>query len=254
MTFSEVSWATGQKPSALQTDDVHVWLLPLNDYVAHFDWFLQCLAPEELEKVWHYYFQKDREHFAATRAMSKAILGGYLNVTAKEVQFLYNAFGKPYLADPGPMDLRFNLSHSNDLALLAVARGRDVGIDLEYRRHEVANQSIAKQFFSPAEVESLAKLPKNMQLEAFFKYWTCKEAYIKAIGIGLSFPLDKFTISLNLSGEPKLSEVAGNNEETNRWVLWDVSPNSQYSAAVVAGGFGLRLSAFAALGPTSSCK
>ncbi|MGH9968807.1 MAG: 4'-phosphopantetheinyl transferase family protein [Pyrinomonadaceae bacterium] len=248
-TFSGMNWAMAQELPSLATDDVHVWLLRLDEYVVHFEWFLQTLAPEDLEKLCRFHFQKDREHFAVARVMAKTILGGYLNVAVQEVHFRYNAFGKPALVDPGPKDLRFNLSHSNDLALLAVVCGREVGIDLEYQRAEIANEDIARRFFSASEVESLARLPKDLQFEAFFKYWTCKEAYIKGIGTGLSFPLDKFTVSLNPLGAHKRLEVAGNEEETTRWMFWDVSPNSQYAAAVVAEGSGLSLGAFAALGP-----
>lgn len=97
----------------LTTEDVHVWLLRLDEYVAHFEWFLQRLAPEEVERVWRYHRQKDREHFAIARAMTKAILGGYLNVAAEEVRFRYNAFGKPAIVDSGANDLRFNLRCSN---------------------------------------------------------------------------------------------------------------------------------------------
>jgi 4'-phosphopantetheinyl transferase len=182
--------------------------------------------------------------------MTKAILSGYLNVRAEEVQFRYNAYGKPAIFDVGPIDLRFNLSHSHGYALLAVTRGREVGADVEYHCAKVATEDIAKRFFSAAEVEAITKLPKHLHVDGFFKCWTRKEAYIKGIGTGLSFPLDKFTVSLNPAEVPELLEVAGDNKEKDRWMFWDVSPNSEYSAAVVAEGSGLCLRTFAAVGPT----
>src|SRR6266487_893746 len=106
-SFSGVSWARPPDLLTLERDEVHLWLLTLDEYVVYFERFLPRLAPEELERVWRYYFQKDREHFAVTRAMAKTILGGYLNVAPKTVQFRYNSFGKPTLADPGPADLQF---------------------------------------------------------------------------------------------------------------------------------------------------
>lgn len=247
-TFSGVSWATAREFPPLTTEDVHVWLLRLEEYVAHFEWFLQRLAPDEVERVWRYHRKKDREHFAVARAMTKAILGGYLNVAAEQVRFRYNAFGKPAVDHIGANDLRFNLSHSNGLALLAVACQREVGVDVEYQCAKVATEDIAKRFFSAAEVESIGRLPNHLHVDGFFKCWTRKEAYIKGIGTGLSFPLDKFTVSLN-PAVPALLEVAGNNKEKSRWMFWDISPNVDYSAAVVAEGSGLCLSTFAAVGP-----
>ena len=105
---------------------------------------------------------------------------GALLLMPKEVLFRYNSFGKPALADHHESDLRFNVSHSHGLALLAVTREHGVGIDLEYLRPEIATQDVAKRFFSAAEVKSLERLPKEMLSDAFFKCWTRKEAYIAA--------------------------------------------------------------------------
>lgn len=238
-----VIWATPDEPHLFR-DEVHVWCLALDEYVVYLKSFLQMLATEEVEKTWRYYFEKDREHFAVARGMTKTILGGYLKVMPNEVRFRYNSFGKPALADDCKADLRFNLSHSHGLALLAVAREREVGIDLEYQRPEIATEDIAERFFSATEVKSLARLPKEMQAEAFFKCWTRKEAYIKAIGEGLSFPLDQFSVSLHPSELPELREVVGNRQEMSRWSFWDLSPNSRYAAALVVEGSNLRLRCF----------
>jgi len=249
MTVANFSsgWLKPPEILSIEREEVHVWLLTLDEYVVYFERFLAWLAPEELERVWRYYFQKDRERFAVARAMVKTILSGYLNVPRTNVKFRYNSFGKPRLADPGPADLRFNVSHSGDLALLAVTIKSEVGIDLEYQHREMEIEGIASRFFSAAEVESLTKLPRDLQTEGFFKCWTRKEAYIKAIGEGLSFPLDKFSVSLHPLKPPELLNVVGNNRETSRWRFWDVSPNLQYAAALVAEGSKLRLSRFQAV-------
>jgi len=241
---SNVTWETPHEPLFLPRDEVHVWCFTLDEYVVYFESFLQMLAPDEVEKARRYCFHKDREHFAVARGMSKSILSGYLKVMPKEVQFRYNSFGKPALSDHRKADLRFNVSHSHGLALLAVTREREVGIDLEYQRREIATEDLAERFFSAAEVKSLTRLPKEMQSEAFFKCWTRKEAYIKAIGEGLSFPLDRFTVSLHPSERPELRDVVGNPQEMSRWSFWDLSPNSRYAAALVVEGSNLRFRAF----------
>jgi 4'-phosphopantetheinyl transferase len=243
---SEATWETPPKLLSLERDDVHVWLIRLDDYVIHFESLLQRLARDELERVGRYYFQKDRERFAVGRAITKTILGRYLSVSATQVRFSYNAFGKPFLAGPAAYDLRFNLSHSNGLALLALALGREVGVDVEYKQREVATTDLAQRFFSAAEIESLLKLPNDQQSDGFFKCWTRKEAYIKAIGEGLSFSLDSFSVSLAPFESPIVLDVAGNYRETARWLFWDVSPDSEYAGALAAEGQALQLRTFTA--------
>jgi len=241
-----VNWATPHEPLFLCRNEVHVWWLTLDEYAVYLERFLERLSAEELERAGRYYNQKDRDHFVIARGITRTLLGGYLTLAPKEVQFRYNSFGKPAIANQNK-DLRFNLSHSHGLALLAVTREREVGVDIEYQCIETPTEDIAKRFFSAVEVMSLAALPKDMQLEGFFKCWTRKEAFIKAIGEGLSFPLDQFSVSFHPSELPKLRHVAGNSQETNRWSFWDVSPNSEYAAALVVEGTNLQLSCFRGL-------
>jgi 4'-phosphopantetheinyl transferase len=140
--------------------------------------------------------------------------------------------------------LRFNLAHCQGLALYAIAWGREVGVDLEYIRENLADQRIAERFFSPAEVETLRSLPEGVQREAFFHCWTRKEAFVKARGEGLSFPLDQFDVSL-APGEPAaLLRTLGDPEEAARWSLRELFPGPGFVAAVAAAGHSWRLSAW----------
>jgi 4'-phosphopantetheinyl transferase len=132
--------------------------------------------------------------------------------------------------------LRFNASHSNALALYAVAREREVGIDLEFVREDFAGFEIAERFFSPREVSALRALPEGERVEAFFDCWVRKEAYIKARGEGLSHPLHTFTVSLT-PGEPAaLLHTEGDSREAARWSLVGLYPCEGYRAALASEG------------------
>lgn len=180
--------------------------------------------------------------FIVARAMMRAILGRYLKLSPEELRFDYSFYGKPTLAgDFGAHTLCFNLSHSNGLSLLAVTLGRRIGIDLEYVRAEMASEEIAERLFSTGEVRALRQLPRERQTEAFFNCWTRKEAYIKAIGEGLSFPLDRFTVSLLPGHSAALLDVLENPQECARWSLQELSPGSGYVAAVAVEGHDWRL-------------
>ena len=164
--------------------------------------FLHTLAADEQARAERFHFERDREHFIVARGVLRAILGRYLNRAPERLSFCYGAHGKPALAGEAGADaIRFNVSHSHGVALYAVTRGREVGIDLERIRFDLAVLEIAERFFSRREVATLRTLPTEAQRQAFFRCWTRKEAYIKARGEGLSLPLDQFDVSL-APGEP----------------------------------------------------
>ena len=153
------------------------------------------------------------------------------------MRFVYGPHGKPELAsDGGETGLRFNVSHSHGLALYAITRHREIGVDVERIRPEVASETIAEHFFSPREVAVLRALPATLQATAFFACWTRKEAYIKARGDGLSLPLDQFAVSL-APGEPAaLLYTAWDAQEAARWALHDLASGPGYRAAVAVTG------------------
>ena len=199
------------------------------------------LAPDEQEQARRFRFRRDRDRFVVARATLRAILGRYLRVGPGRVRFRYGAFGKPALADPFEEErLRFNMAHSHRLALYAVARGREVGIDLEYMRDELADERVAEHFFAPREVAALRAVPGHRRKEAFFNCWTRKEAYVKARGEGLLVPLDRFEVSL-APGEPATLRTPGDPSEAARWSLLSLSPHPDYAAALVVEGHTWRL-------------
>jgi 4'-phosphopantetheinyl transferase len=200
------------------------------------------LAADEIARAERFYFQKDREHFIVARGLLRLILSCYLYVAPDQLRFCYGSHGKPALAITSGQDrLCFNLAHAHGLALYAVARGREVGIDLERLRLIPDAEQIAARFFSPRENAVFRALPSSKRQEAFFNCWTRKEAYIKAVGDGLARPLDRFEVSLR-PGEPaRLLSVEGDAQEASRWVLQDLTPAPGYVAAIAVEGHGWRL-------------
>lgn len=200
------------------------------------------LAPAEVERAGRFHFERDRDSFIIARGMLRTILSAYLELPPAELRFISNEYGKPALSDDdNAVGLRFNVSHSRELALCAVARGRDVGIDVEYVRADFASDGVAERFFSRPEVAALRNLPQNRRTAGFFNCWTLKEAYIKARGEGLSFPLDRFHVSL-VEGERRATlEVTGDPLEAARWSLQTLSPEDGYAAAIAVEGHGWNL-------------
>lgn len=200
------------------------------------------LAMDEQARAARYRFPKDRDHFIAARGLLRVLLSRYLRVSPADFTFLYSGLGKPSLAEHQGAGLRFNVSHSHGLALLAFAQGRELGVDLESVRPEVAGLRIAERYFSPAEVAALRALPESQQTEAFFNCWTRKEAYIKARGDGLSARLDLFDVSLAPGHPAALLRTA--TDEPSRWTMMALEPGTGYQAALVVEGRGWQLRCF----------
>jgi 4'-phosphopantetheinyl transferase len=217
--------------------EVFVWCAGLDRPDAQIESLRRILSDDERGRADRFHFDKDRRHFTAARGILRTILGGCLDVAPRLVRFSYSEYGKPSLAAGQPCAaLRFNVSHSGGLALFAVAAGRELGIDIELIRPDVEHEQIAERFFSPREVMVLKALPERLRAEAFFNCWTRKEAYIKARGEGLSFPLDMFDVAFR-PGEPaSLIQTLGDPREAERWRLDELRPGAGYVAAIAAEG------------------
>ena len=235
-------WAPPPDNLILNDDEVHVWRAALDLTVSQVQHLKQTLSPDELARAARFRFPKDRDHFIVARGVLRTILGRYLGLEPSRLRFCYSPYGKPSLdRECGGDSLCFNLSHSHGLALFAVTRDRELGVDIEYLRRDLADEGIAQRFFSPPEVAALSALPTGVRGVAFFNCWTRKEAYIKARGEGLSFPLDQFDVSL-APGEPAaLLRTEGDPQEASRWSLVALSPGADYVAALVVRGHDWKL-------------
>jgi 4'-phosphopantetheinyl transferase len=225
-------------------DEIQVWTLSLELPEAEWQPLAALLSEDERARAVRFVFERHRRRFTAARAALRHILGARLGVAPAEVRFAYGPHGKPELAAGcGAGRLRFNLAHSHELALVALCEGRELGVDVEHVRPLADAMRIAERFFSTREREALAGLPPEAQREAFFRCWTRKEAYLKALGDGLARPLDGFDVSL-ARGEPAaLLGVAADPAEAARWGLAHLEPAPGYVGALAVEGSGWSLRA-----------
>ena len=236
-------WQPAAHQPSLTTDDVHVWRIALEMRDPHLTSLREILADDERRRAERFHFEKDRRHFIAGRGALRMLLSRYLNQSPEAVRFAYGNYGKPRLADEtNAIDLRFNLTHSHGLALLAVTSGRDIGVDVEHLRDlERDGEPLAGRFFSPREAAVLRSLPPELRREAFFHCWTRKEAYIKANGKGLSLPLDQFDVTLR-PGEPAMLLATQHEpDEARRWSMQSLLPAEGYVGALAVERHSWRL-------------
>lgn len=221
-------------PLELPVDGVvEVWRIPLRPSAAGLERLVATLAPDERARAARLRGDHLATRFVAGRGAMRVILGGYLGRPAQALRFSVGEHGKPAVDDPGP--LRFNLSNSGDLALLAVARGCEVGVDLEAVRPVPDALAIARRMFSPAEQAALAACGEAGREAAFLRCWTRKEAFIKAQGGGVWAGLDTFDVSLDEDRAAVLA-VHGSAERASRWAMRALDPGPGYLGAVVVEG------------------
>jgi 4'-phosphopantetheinyl transferase len=226
-------WPEPPRLLSLETDEVHVWRIELEQPGDLLRGFLATLETEEQERANRFRFEKHRRGFVVARGFLRTVLGRYLNANPEALRFSYGLYGKPALAgEHESSTLRFNMSHSQDLALLAVTSDRDIGVDVEYIRTDFASADIARHFFSRAEVEAFDALPETERVAAFFRCWTRKEAFIKATGRGLSHPLDAFDVSLDCPA----ALLRAAEDDPSRWTLVDIDVGEDYAAALAVQG------------------
>jgi 4'-phosphopantetheinyl transferase len=220
---------------SLPLDSLHVWqvsLLQSPECVAE---LAQTLSPDEWARAERFHFERHRRRFIVGRGVLRKLLAGYLCTPAGEIVFSYAARGKPFLpASINSSDLRFNLAHAHEMALFAFTCQREVGIDIEHIQPLADAGAIAKRFFAAGEYQAWSELPQDQRLVGFFNCWTRKEAYIKAIGDGLSKPLDQFEVSLASGASSCLLHVDGDPQEAERWLLQALSLDVENYVAALA--------------------
>lgn len=235
-------WCNPPGKLILGQHEIHVWRADLNVGEQLLQTLEDTIEKIERDRANRFHFDKDRHHFIAARGTLRLILGSYLNIKPRNLKFTYNTHGKPKIGNELDQNyLKFNLSHSHGLALYAVTLGRDVGIDIERVRTNLSFEKIAKRFFSPLEIKMLESLPPSERIEGFFNCWTRKEAYIKAIGEGLSRPLDQFDVTLNPSDEAKIVNIKGDPVLASSWSLYPLLPAPGYVGALAVEGKNLRI-------------
>jgi 4'-phosphopantetheinyl transferase len=230
---------------ALSSTDIHIWGLLVDLPQDRIVQLAQRLSGEEIKKSICFRFERDRKRYIARRAFLRMILGFYLDCQPREILFSYGSYGKPMLHDSfSKTSIHFNLSHSNGFALCAVTRDMEIGIDLELIKPLSDMEEIVKHFFSPNEKAAFDSIPASEKLLAFYNCWTRKEAFIKAGGQGLAYALSEFDVSL-APGEPaRILGISGNTDPATCWSVVELTPASDYVAAIAYEGKGKKIVCF----------
>lgn len=237
---STLPWPPPPSHLALARDEVHVWKADLDGLAPQYSAIQQALSRDEHERAAQFRFSRQRERFAAGRGILRHILARYLHRRPAELAFQYGRWGKPALAGEGKSDLRFNVAHAGRLALYAVSRGRDVGVDLERAEMEGDWVEVAPSVVSPTETRALLALPQAERMAAFFTLWTRKEAYLKARGDGLSLPLDCLD-ALTDTKTVRLDPASAEDGATTFWRVRSIQLPGGFAAAVAVEGRELQL-------------
>jgi 4'-phosphopantetheinyl transferase len=234
MSESMTTWpaAPAELPALDRT--VHVWAVRLDDVSVDLDGKWELLSPDERDRAARFHFERDRRRYLIAHIALHEILSRYLQLDPARLFFELGENGKPKL----PVALttsgvEFNLSHSHEMALIAVNRIGEIGVDIEYVKPDFKFQEIAERFFTAKEVAAMRGLPPDLQRQAFFKCWTSKEAFLKAKGTGLSGKLDEVKITRGASNQVQIAaDVPG-------WSLTELNPIDTYEAALVVTGTAL---------------
>jgi 4'-phosphopantetheinyl transferase len=184
----------------LAENEIHVWAVPLD----RSDTMAECealLDPAERDRATRFKSPADRVRFVRRRAALREIVAAYTGAAPRAIAFEQNAHGKPVLS---ASDLKLNTSHSDDVAVIALGRCETIGVDVERLRPHACDGGVAEHVFTLSERTSLADLEPAERVQRFFTFWTCKEAVVKALGRGLSVPLDSFEIALGRGGRPEI--------------------------------------------------
>ena len=219
---------TSQFPS-LRAGDVHVWRIELGRSTDEVRALEPILSDSERSRADRFVVDSAREDYVVARASLRRLLGGYLEKEPSTIAIHLSEDGKPHLANSlNISDIRFNLSHSGGLCLVAVSGRREVGIDVEKLRRDVDFGGLAAKYFAPAERDQIIALAGESQMLAFFRCWTRKEAYVKAHGHGLRIPLDRFVVSIT-GDSPEVLD----SPDSDRWELHSLSPGGDFVGCLV---------------------
>ncbi|HEX6101230.1 MAG TPA: 4'-phosphopantetheinyl transferase superfamily protein [Thermoanaerobaculia bacterium] len=223
---------------ALDSDDIHLWLSSyeeIADERLHAA-YRELMSAEERVQEPRFYFARDRRRYLVTRALVRTVLSRYLPVRPADWKFVPNAYGRPSAANAEAQaaGLTFNISHTHSMIVLGITKNRELGVDVENIAAREVSIAVADRFFAPQEVRVLNAAPQHEQHYRFFEYWTFKESYIKARGMGLSLPLDKFSFQYPGEGAVEIAIDQELADDAERWQFWQFRPTPEYLVAVCA--------------------
>ena len=218
------------KTKKLAPNQTHIWFINFSQQLNNLSFFLSILSKEEKEKASKFKFKKDKNCSIITRGALRLLSGKYLNLNPKDIRFKYGEYGKPYYNME--TKLKFNVSHSGNMAVIGFVLIDDIGVDIEEIKTDFEVFDIASNYFSKLEIETLNELPKEKHVECFYRCWTRKESFIKAKSQGLSFPLDSFSVSIHSDKHTELLETKWDEKEKSTWKLFTFTHQQNYIGAV----------------------
>lgn len=219
----------------LKPESIHLWITFIDDIgdeglVAEYE---SLISDQERVRYKRFLFKKDRMLHLVARVLVRTTLSRYVDMDPQKWRFTTNQYGRPEIeAGTDIPRLRFNLAHTSGIVICGVALDRDVGVDVENHESVEKTSSISKRYFSAMEYDDLTRLPQDQRRERFFHYWTLKESFVKAHGLGLSLPLDQFSfhlsdnLPLRISFDPRLQD------NPEKWQFWLMKPTPHHSMAV----------------------
>jgi 4'-phosphopantetheinyl transferase len=215
--------------------EIHVWRIDLA--CAASTALASLLSTDERERAARLLIEDKRAQFVAGRGALRRVLGQYLGVAPQALVFAYGAHGKPALGhDATAAGLAFNFSNSDNLALLAVARANAIGIDIEHRARRISEAPFARHILSESEADDLARLPAAQRKAALLRAWTRKEAYLKALGVGLSRPMSGITTGYGDEGEAIVRRIEDADGKPRPWTFIPLAAHADYLACLAAPG------------------
>jgi 4'-phosphopantetheinyl transferase len=214
-------WPDTYQIPLLLEDQVHVWVWDLDRPPLDSDW--SVLSPEETLRARRFVYPQDRDRNVRAHAVMRTLLGAYTGIHPAKISFSTNTHGKPRIQNAETIErVRFNLTHSTGIGMLAVSRNYDLGIDIEHMRP--IDAEIAEHHFSQQEFHALRNLPSEQWLRGFYRCWTSKEALLKGEGVGLNLPLDRFHVEVDPLRPPALIAVESRSYITPGWLLFELNP------------------------------
>lgn len=221
-------WNSPPSLYGLEKHTIDIWRMNLEQPYSILQELELCLSSDELKRAYRFYFEKDQRKFIAARGSLRLLLARYLHCSPAEIKFEYQEKGKPFLNEP----IEFNISHSGEMALIAITSTITLGVDIEYHRQIDNLSGLAKRVFSEDEFTLLQKVKPEDQMQSFFNGWTRKEAFIKAIGEGLFASLKEFSVTIQPNQPVEFTKVPDKHGGLTQWKLFSFKPEEGYTGAL----------------------
>ena len=219
----------------LPDPEIEVWLARLDLGIDQIAQCMELLSSDERLRAGRFHFERDRRRFIVARGVLRMLLGAHLDIAPAAVAFGYAQHGKPFVINAASQ-IHFNVSHSGERALIAFSASRKLGVDIEELSREINYGDLAARFFAPRECAALMRIAEPDRKRAFFACWTRKEAVVKAMGGGMSVPLDQFEVTVEPDAAPRVLDFAVPAYDIIDWTLHKLDVGGDYVATLAEGG------------------